>query len=136
MDKFKAINDNLGHDAGDELLKQAAERMQSCLRDSDTVARMGGDEFMVLLTDYPNQALVEDIAERLLFELARPFVIFGQDCQVSASIGLAFSSDTGDSSKALKKHADIALYQAKGAGRNPHRAVLRELTVFLVAGPR
>lgn len=118
LDKFKEVNDGLGHDAGDELLKQAAERMQGCLRDSDTVARMGGDEFMVLLADYPNQALVEDIAERLLFELARSFSISGQDCQVSASIGLAFSSDAVTSAEALKKNADIALYQAKRNGRN------------------
>ena len=118
LDKFKEVNDGLGHDAGDELLTQAAERMQGCLRDSDTVARMGGDEFMVLLADYPNQALVEDIAERLLFELARSFSISGQDCQVSASIGLAFSSDAVTSAEALKKNADIALYQAKRNGRN------------------
>ena len=118
LDKFKEVNDSLGHDAGDELLKQAAERMQSCLRDSDTVARMGGDEFMVLLADFPNQRLVEDIAERLLFELARPFAIGSRECQVSASIGLAFSSAAVAKAESLKKNADVALYQAKRGGRN------------------
>lgn len=118
LDKFKEINDGMGHDAGDELLKQAAERMQSCLRDSDTVARIGGDEFMVLLEDYPSQAMAEEIAQRLLDEMARPFTISAQSCQISASIGLAFSSVTVSTAEVLKKHADVALYEAKNNGRN------------------
>lgn len=118
LDKFKEVNDGLGHDAGDELLKQAAERMRRCVRDADTVARLGGDEFILLLENYPMESMAEDIAQRLLDELARPFVIFTHTCEVSASIGLAFFSDDATDLDALKKNADIALYQAKQNGRN------------------
>lgn len=118
LDYFKEINDNFGHDAGDELLKQAAERMQSCVRDFDTVARMGGDEFMILLEGFSEMRIPEEIGQRLLDELAKPFVIFGGEGRVSVSIGVAFSSPQAMDKDTLKKQADIALYQAKEHGRN------------------
>lgn len=118
LDKFKDVNDTLGHDAGDELLKQAAERMQRCVRDSDTVARLGGDEFIILVESYPLENRAEEIAQRLIDELKRPFTLFNHSGEVSASIGLAFLSPTVNDAEALKKNADIALYQAKQRGRN------------------
>lgn len=118
LDYFKEVNDKLGHDGGDELLKQAAERMQGCVRDFDTVARMGGDEFMILLEGFSEARIPEEIARRLLNELAKPFLIFGHEGTVSASIGVAFSSPQAMDKEALKKRADIALYQAKQQGRN------------------
>lgn len=118
LDFFKQINDSLGHDAGDELLKQAAERMQRCVRDSDTVGRMGGDEFIILVEGFSDASIPKDIARRLLDELTKPFVIFGREGRISASIGVAFSSPQAMDREALKKQADIALYQAKESGRN------------------
>jgi diguanylate cyclase (GGDEF)-like protein/PAS domain S-box-containing protein len=118
LDYFKEINDTLGHDAGDELLKQAAERMQRCVRESDTVSRMGGDEFMILVESFSDASIPRGIAQRLLTELAKPFVIFGREGQISASIGVAFSSTQAMDKESLKRQADIALYQAKESGRN------------------
>lgn len=118
LDYFKEINDTLGHDAGDELLKQAAERMQRCVRDFDTVGRMGGDEFMVLIGGFSEARIPKEIAQRLLEELEKPFMIFGQEGRISASIGVAFSSPHAMDKESLKKQADIALYQAKEKGRN------------------
>ncbi len=118
LDFFKQINDTLGHDAGDELLKQAAERMQGCVRDFDTVCRMGGDEFMILVENFSEIRVPREIAQRLLEELVKPFVIFGREGRISASIGVAMSSPQAMDKEALKKHADIALYQAKALGRN------------------
>lgn len=118
LDYFKAVNDNLGHDAGDALLKQAAERMLNCIRETDTVGRIGGDEFMVLIEGYEDESVAKNVAQRLVDELAKPFRILNQSCSVSASIGLAFFHAGINNAEALKKNADIALYQAKNKGRN------------------
>ncbi len=118
LDHFKEVNDNLGHAAGDELLKQAAERMRNCTRDTDTVGRMGGDEFMVLIEGFGDNSIPEDVAQRLLAECERPFKIFKQSCSVSVSIGVAFFQPNIHQAEELKKSADIALYQAKNKGRN------------------
>ncbi len=118
LDYFKEINDTLGHDAGDELLKQAAERMLRCVRDFDMVGRMGGDEFMILVEGFSETRIPNEIAQRLLEELAKPFIIFGREGHISASIGVAFSSPQAMNKESLKKQADIALYQAKENGRN------------------
>ncbi|MDD1621605.1 MAG: diguanylate cyclase [Methylococcaceae bacterium] len=118
LDYFKEINDTFGHDGGDELLKQVAERIQSCVRDFDTVGRMGGDEFMILVEGFSEARIPEEIARRILEALEKPFIIFGQEGRISASIGVAFSSPQAMDKEALKKRADIALYQAKAGGRN------------------
>ncbi|OAI20895.1 hypothetical protein A1359_20060 [Methylomonas lenta] len=118
LDYFKAVNDNLGHDAGDILLKQAAERMLNCVRETDAVGRIGGDEFMVLIEGYEDTTIAEEIAQRLVDELAKPFRVLNQSCVISASIGLAFFHAGINSAEALQKNADIALYQAKNKGRN------------------
>ncbi len=118
LDYFKAVNDNFGHDGGDILLKQAAERMLNCIRETDTVGRIGGDEFMVLIEGYEDAEVVEEIAQRLVDELAKPFRVLNQSCAISASIGLTFFHAGINSAEALQKNADIALYQAKNKGRN------------------
>lgn len=118
LDYFKEVNDSLGHDAGDELLKQVAERMLACVRHFDTVGRMGGDEFMLLIEGFTESAIPKEIAEHLLRELAKPYRIFGSESLISASIGVAFSAPQAMDLETLKKQADIALYQAKERGRN------------------
>ncbi|MFA6121973.1 MAG: diguanylate cyclase [Sideroxydans sp.] len=117
LDHFKEVNDTLGHDAGDELLRQAAARMKLCVRDTDTVARIGGDEFAILLESITDQT-PQEITQRLLTELGKPFLILGKNCQISGSIGIAFPKPDNANIESLKKEADIALYQAKHNGRN------------------
>ncbi len=117
LDRFKAINDNLGHAAGDELLKEVAERLQECLRPGDTTARLGGDEFTVILEDIPNSFEAARIAERMLAALARPFVLGGQEQLTSVSIGIAFSSTGYTRVDDLMRDADLAMYRAKSRGR-------------------
>lgn len=117
LDHFKEVNDTLGHDAGDELLRQAADRMKLCVRDTDTVARIGGDEFAILLESITERT-PHEITQRLLAELSQPFVILGKSCQISGSIGVSFPKPEKANIESLKKEADIALYQAKHNGRN------------------
>ncbi|HIJ37673.1 MAG TPA: EAL domain-containing protein [Rhodospirillaceae bacterium] len=117
LDNFKTINDTLGHDIGDELLKLAAKRLQAVVRDVDTVARLGGDEFTALLNDCEAQS-AEQIALRIADEMAASFPISGRTLFVSASIGIAFYPGDGTDSASLIKAADSAMYRAKEQGRN------------------
>ncbi|KAA0875916.1 EAL domain-containing protein [Nitrincola tapanii] len=117
LDNFKAINDTLGHDAGDELLVEAANRLRQVVRDVDTVARLGGDEFTVILTDC-NVEDAEFIAMRILHEMTRSFQVQERKVFVSASIGAAFYPDDAEDSVGLLKAADTAMYRAKDDGRN------------------
>ena len=118
LDNFKDVNDSLGHEAGDLLLVAVAKRLRGCLRDADTLARFGGDEFVVLLDDTPTESVPAQVAGRLLECLAPPFSLAGERVFVSASIGLAqhapFSSDRSD---LLLSRADAAMYEAKGLGK-------------------
>jgi len=118
LDKFKPINDELGHEVGDMLLKEVARRMQHNVREMDTVARIGGDEFVVLLPeiDEPPDALV--VAEKIRHSLVQPFQIAGQALNISCSVGIAVYPEHGTSEAKLLKHADVAMYQAKVGGRN------------------
>jgi diguanylate cyclase (GGDEF)-like protein/PAS domain S-box-containing protein len=118
LDHFKEVNDSRGHATGDELLKQAAERMRHCIRESDTVGRIGGDEFIILVDGFSEENTPDDIAQRLLKAMQMPFLIFGQNSHISASIGVALSSSQNLNAETLKKNADVALYEAKGQGRN------------------
>jgi len=119
LDRFKNVNDMLGHGVGDQLLVEAAGRLRACARDSDLVARLGGDEFAVVLPH-----LVDDdggpqaVAERIVAALSRPFELQGQQLFVSASVGIASYPDDGDSAEVLLKSADTAMYGAKNSGRN------------------
>jgi two-component system CheB/CheR fusion protein len=117
LDNFKTINDTLGHNIGDELLTQAAGRLRQVVRDVDTIARMGGDEFTALLSDADEEA-VELVAQRLIDELSASFKISGHTLFVSASVGVAFYPDDGSDSASLIKAADTAMYRAKDQGRN------------------
>jgi diguanylate cyclase (GGDEF)-like protein len=118
LDRFKQINDTLGHEAGDELLKEVASRLKGCLRDSDIVARLGGDEFVVLLTELSDEKYAGTVAQKLLIAIAQPFVLLGQDFRVSASIGISTYPQDGQDELTLTKNADIAMYQAKEDGKN------------------
>jgi len=118
LDNFKAINDRLGHDAGDELLSAVAKRLRRCVRQSDTVARMGGDEFTVLLLDTGNLEFIKGIARNILAELARPFRLGDDEARVSGSIGITLFPEDGDSTQQLLNNADQAMYLAKQSGRN------------------
>jgi diguanylate cyclase (GGDEF)-like protein/PAS domain S-box-containing protein len=118
LDKFKPINDTFGHAVGDMLLKEASQRMQNCVRESDTVARVGGDEFVVLLASLKHDNDAQDIAEKIRHSLNQPFNIAGHTLNISSSIGAALYPAHGDNEKELIKHADLAMYYAKENGRN------------------
>ncbi|HEX5420660.1 MAG TPA: diguanylate cyclase [Gammaproteobacteria bacterium] len=117
LDGFKVINDSLGHEAGDLLLKEMAMRLRGCMRKSDSVARLGGDEFVVLLEDSDGAAAAE-AARKILVAVIDPIEIMGQECRVSASIGIARYPDDACDDATLMKCADVAMYLAKEAGKN------------------
>ena len=121
LDRFKQINDSLGHAAGDLLLREVAGRLTSCLRAGDTVARLGGDEFVVLLTELPDERYAAAAAAKILVALAAPFPLAGQECRVTASIGISTYPSDGLDESALTKNADLAMYEAKAAGKNAFR---------------
>ena len=117
IDRFKEINDKLGHKTGDALLNAVAQRLLAVLRKRDTLARLGGDEFLVLVTGLENPSEIAEIAESILQGLVQPFGISGQTIHTGASIGIALFPQDGNSAEALMMHADAAMYQAKSAGR-------------------
>jgi two-component system CheB/CheR fusion protein len=118
LDHFKAINDALGHAAGDELLVKTALRIKDVLRDADSVGRMGGDEFIVLLGDLGSAEDIIPVANKILTEVRQPLVVAGHTLQTAASIGITVYPMDGDSPEALLKNADSAMYEAKKNGRN------------------
>ncbi|WP_339483039.1 MULTISPECIES: bifunctional diguanylate cyclase/phosphodiesterase [unclassified Pseudomonas] len=118
LDRFKQVNDTLGHDAGDQLLKEVALRLKACLRISDTVARLGGDEFVILLPELSDDKDVATTAQKILGAIARPFNLQGQEFRVTASVGISVFPQDGLDEQTLKKNADIAMYQAKQCGKN------------------
>lgn len=117
LDHFKEVNDSLGHDAGDALLVSAASRISQCVREADTVARMGGDEFTVILSQVNDAAHVSKVAENIIYQLNQPFVINGVTLNISASIGITLCPKDGYVAELLLKQADKAMYAAKSAGR-------------------
>jgi diguanylate cyclase (GGDEF)-like protein/PAS domain S-box-containing protein len=121
LDRFKWVNDTLGHLHGDELLKIVAARLKSCLRKADTLARLGGDEFTIILLDINQDADIVYIASKILSELHRPFVLDGREVVISASIGISVFPEHGDSVETLIKCADIAMYHVKWQGKNGFR---------------
>lgn len=118
LDRFKVINDSLGHDAGDEVLRIVARRITECVRDSDMVSRLGGDEFVVLLEDIFDSNHAGVTARRILDLINEPFHLVGEPYTVGASIGISLFPDDGDSISELLKHSDAAMYLAKKDGRN------------------
>jgi diguanylate cyclase (GGDEF)-like protein/PAS domain S-box-containing protein len=128
IDHFKDVNDSLGHKSGDELLRQITARLSHCIRESDTIARMGGDEFAILQTRIHSVDDAADIASRLLDELVQPFVIDRQELFISGSIGIAFYPRDSRELNELFAFADTAMYSAKRKGRNNFQFYSRELT--------
>jgi diguanylate cyclase (GGDEF)-like protein/PAS domain S-box-containing protein len=118
VDRFKVVNDSLGHAYGDDLLVAVAARLRASLRETDTVARLGGDEFVVLLEDLAHDAVALDVAEKILDAMRRPFALAGREFFVTASIGLAMSTNEHDTPESMIRDADAAMYVAKGRGRN------------------
>ncbi len=118
LDKFKSINDDLGHAAGDQLLKAVSARLAKCLRQGDTVARLGGDEFTLLLPNITQRDDAENAARKVLAVLSQPFRIGQQEHVTGASIGIAVYPDDGDTIETLMQNADIAMYDVKAQGRN------------------
>ena len=126
LDNFKLVNDSLGHDKGDLLLHEMAQRLSAAVRDGDTVARLGGDEFVVVLENLNTQVRkaarqAEGVAEKMRLSLAQPMQLAGRSVQTSCSIGVVLFTDDSASADDLMKHADLAMYQAKEAGRNTVR---------------
>lgn len=127
LDRFKLVNDTLGHEAGDHLLVQAAHRIGACLRASDTVARLAGDEFAVLLPGLDEHADAESVGRKVLTQLALPFKLNGHEVFISASIGAVIYPDNGLDPASLVRCADQAMYNAKNAGRNELRFYSEEM---------
>jgi len=121
LDRFKIINDSLGHEAGDVLLREMASRFRECLRGSDVLARLGGDEFVVLLPEVQGQAQAALVARLLLSAALRPVQIYSQECRVTASIGICLHPHEGQEDQDVMKHADLAMYHAKEQGKNTYQ---------------
>jgi diguanylate cyclase (GGDEF)-like protein len=117
LDNFKSINDSLGHAAGDEVLRQTAERLKQCVRETDTVTRLGGDEFTIILAQIRATRDPESVAEHVLQSMATPFIIAGNEHFLNASIGIALYPEDGKSAEELLRNADTAMYRAKEGGR-------------------
>lgn len=121
LDRFKDVNDTLGHAHGDLLLQEAARRLQGCVREMDTVSRLGGDEFTVILPEMLENISAATVAGTILTSLSRPFILDGQETKLSASIGIAVYPQDGEDPGMLLQHADTAMYRAKSDGRNTFR---------------
>jgi diguanylate cyclase (GGDEF)-like protein/PAS domain S-box-containing protein len=129
LDRFKHINDTLGHGAGDELVKRVSARLKTCLRSSDVVARLGGDEFVVGLFDVKAQEDAAIVAQKMLATFATPFLIEGHEISISASIGISVYPNDGTEVDDLIKFADIAMYRAKERGRNTYLFYSNDMNV-------
>lgn len=130
LDRFKNINDTLGHPVGDLLLKEAATRLMACLRQSDTIARLGGDEFTILLEEIAHERDAIIVAQKILAALAEPFNLAGHEVFVTASIGISLFPHDGNDVEALLKNADTALYRTKEQGRNGYTLYTAEMNAL------
>jgi diguanylate cyclase (GGDEF)-like protein len=121
LDRFKQVNDALGHRAGDAVLREAAQRLANCVRKADTLARHGGDEFVVVIPDLRLEGECQVVAEKILRALEPAFVVDGREFEIGASIGISLCpTDAGDGEGVLR-NADAAMYRAKQLGRNNYR---------------
>jgi len=128
LDKFKQVNDNMGHQAGDELLIQVSDRLRSCVRESDLISRLGGDEFAIILKTIKTVDAIERVAENILDELNKPFSISGGNAFISGSIGMSVYPDHGQDHVELLRFADNAMYETKRDGRNGFKAYAPEMS--------
>jgi diguanylate cyclase (GGDEF)-like protein/PAS domain S-box-containing protein len=127
LDHFKAINDTLGHTAGDELLLEMAHRLRDCVREDDTVARLGGDEFTIILSELRHPEDAVTVAEKIITAVQKPLLIGGMPIEVSASIGIALYPVDGNDPESLLRNADSAMYRAKESGRNTYQLCTDEM---------
>jgi diguanylate cyclase (GGDEF)-like protein/PAS domain S-box-containing protein len=121
LDRFKTINDTLGHEIGDLLLQQLAARFNACVREGDTVARFGGDEFVILLDDVANEGDIRSLVKKVLDAIVPTFEVNGHQLYISASIGISLYPSDGEDATTLLKHADVAMYRAKELGKNTYQ---------------
>ena len=129
LDRFKNINDTLGHDAGDKLLQEMGTRLTQTVRASDVVARLGGDEFVLLVQEVAEPKQVAAVARKILSALVEPMSIQGQECRVTASIGICMYPSEGRNEQSLMKNADIAMYRAKEDGKNNYKFYSEEINI-------
>jgi diguanylate cyclase (GGDEF)-like protein/PAS domain S-box-containing protein len=129
LDRFKNVNDTLGHHVGDMLLQAVTRKMSTLLRSSDTLARLGGDEFLILLEEHVNTSSVTVVAERILSLYTNPLSLQDQDIYITASVGVSMFPQDGDNAEVLLKHADLAMFKAKELGRNTYRFFEKDLSV-------
>jgi diguanylate cyclase (GGDEF)-like protein/PAS domain S-box-containing protein len=129
LDYFKDINDTLGHHMGDRLLQAVGSRLTELLRKGDTIARMGGDEFLILLPEINNVGVTTTIAQKIVESFQSPFIIDDRKLHITTSIGIAIYPDVSDDVETLIKYADIAMYRAKGLGRNNYQLFIPEMII-------
>ena len=127
LDRFKIINDSLGHEAGDQLLQEIARRFKASLRAADIVGRLGGDEFVILIEDFHGFDQVKTVAHKILSAAIKPMVIMGEECRVTASIGISVYPKNGQDEQSLMKNADIAMYFAKEEGKNNYQFYSKDI---------
>ena len=132
LDHFKTINDSLGHPVGDSLLRAVVERLKSCVRESDTISRQGGDEFIILLGDMRDSDAVARVADKIQQRMGEPFVLGNHSLNTSFSIGIALYPDDGEDFDSLLQKADTAMYHAKETGRNGHRFFTEQMNLQVV----
>lgn len=129
LDRFKNVNDTLGHKVGDRLLRVVAQRIAGCVRETDTVSRIGGDEFVVLLSDPGDPGKVAHVAQKVLDTLARPFDLDGYELYITPSIGICLYPEDGGDAQMLMSNADAAMYHAKETGRNNYQFFTRQMSI-------
>jgi diguanylate cyclase (GGDEF)-like protein/PAS domain S-box-containing protein len=127
LDRFKHVNDTLGHIVGDHLLQEIAKRIRGCMRETDTVSRQGGDEFIILLQEVSDTIGAARAATQLLTSIAQPYFIDGHEVHITGSIGISICPDDGEDADTIIKHADAAMYQAKMQGRNKYQFFIRSI---------
>ena len=129
LDRFKAINDTLGHNVGDQLLKMAAERLRTCIRDCDTVARLGGDEFTIIVEDIVEVQDAAIVAQKILDTLSQPFNLYSHEVFISVSIGITLYPNDDENADNLLRNADSAMYRAKEYGRNNYQFYVADMNI-------